>query len=187
VSAVTSLPQQHTGLAPAVRLSDHDREQAVARLNAAVAEGRLTWPEHAERVERAWAARTAADLTPCLHDLGVAAAPVAVEQPVTAVFSKIVRRPAPGHPIRARSLFGAVFLDLSDARPGEQCTVDASSFCGKVVLTVGADATVLDEGVAILGKRKVYASGAPGGPVVRITGRSVLGHLKVLAHGQRGW
>lgn len=198
--AVASLPQQTTEVAgseqrpetagvPAIRLSDSDREQAVARINQAVADGRLTWPEHAERVERAWAARTAADLDPCVRDLGLPAARIARDNqpPVVAMFSKIVRRPELDRPIVAHSVCGAVFLDLSDARPGAELHVEASSFCGKVVLTVSADATVLDEGDAILAKRKIYAPGGPGGPVIRITGRSVLGHLKVLAKGARWW
>lgn len=183
-------------LTPALRLSDHDRERAVARLNEAVAEGRLTWTEHAERVERAWAARTADDLAPCLADLGTdLRAGLGVPEPyragsgapVVAVLSKIVRRPELDRPIVARSLFGAVFLNLSDAKPGTEVYVEASSFCGKVVLTVGADATVIDEGLAVLAKRKIYASGSPGGPVIRITGKSTLGHLKVLAAGQHPW
>ena len=196
--AVASLPQQTTetpeqaaqpGLVPAIRLSDNDREQAVARINQAVADGRLTWPEHAERVERAWAARTAADLDPCVNDLGLPATRIARDNqpPVVAMFSKIVRRPELDRPIVAHSVCGAVFLDLSDARPGTELYVEASSFCGKVVLTVGADATVIDEGDAILAKRKIYAPGGAGGPVIRITGRSVLGHLKVLAKGARWW
>lgn len=186
MGAVASTPE----VTPALRLSDNDRERAVARLNEAVSEGRLTWTEHAERVERAWAARTAEDLAPCVADLGTPEpyrAGSGAGVPVVAVLSKIVRRPELDRPIMARSLFGAVFLNLSDAQPGTEVHVEASSFCGKVVLTVGADATVIDEGVAVLAKRKIYASGSPGGPVIRITGKSTLGHLKVLAAGQGHW
>jgi hypothetical protein len=192
VASLPHLPSpgtaQGTESAALLRLSDADRDRAVARLNEAVAEGRLTWPEHAERVEAVWAARTEHELIPLVRDLGSVARPVdSAGPPVIAMFSKIVRRPELGRPIRARSLFGAVFLDLSDAPAGEELRVEASSFCGKVVLTVAEDATVIDEGEAILAKRKIFAPGSPGGLVVRITGRSMLGHLRVVAKHYRWW
>jgi hypothetical protein len=171
-----------------MRLSDNDREQAVALLNEAVADGRLTWPEHGERVESAWTVRTRDELAPFISDLGTIGRRNEPQR-VVAKVSKIVRKPEVGRRIEAKSLFGAVFLDLTDAAPGEELLVEASSFCGKVVLTVSADATVIDEGEAVLGKRKILAS-APStsdGPLIRITGRSTLGHLKVFGEGQRWW
>ena len=174
------------------RLSDQDREHAVALLNEAVADGRLTWQEHAERVEQAWQARTSDQLAPALADLGSTVARRARQgdpQRVVAKASKIIRKPEPGRRIEARSLFGAVYLDLTDAVDGQELLVEASSFCGKVVLTVGANATVVDEGEAVFGKRKILAS-APvdgDGPLIRISGRSTLGHLKVYGEGHRWW
>jgi hypothetical protein len=168
---------------PALLLSDTDRERAVALLNEAVADGRLTWQEHADRLELVWSARTRDQLTPVVGDLGVPTRPLRV----VATGSKIVRKPERGRRIVARSWFGAVYLDLTDAEPGEELSVEATSFCGKIVLTVAADATVVDEGDAVLGKRKILA-GSPvvdDGPVIRITGRSTLGHLKVF--GSRHW
>jgi hypothetical protein len=173
---------------PMIRLSDQDREHAVAQLNEAVADGRLTWQEHAERVELAWTARTSDQLAPALVDLG----PVARRgepQRVVARWSKIIRKPESGRRVAAWSLFGAVYLDLTDAVAGEELLVEASSFGGKVVLTVAENATVVDEGDAVLGKRKILVS-APksgGGPLIRITGRSMLGHLKVYGRGDRRW
>jgi hypothetical protein len=173
---------------PVTRLSDQDRERAVALLNEAVADGRLTWQEHAERVELAWTARTSDQLVPAMVDLG-GMVRRGEPQRVVAMGSKIIRKPEPGRRIEARSLFGAVYLDLTDAAAGEELLVQASSFCGKVVLTVGENATVVDEGDAVLGKRKILAS-APisgAGPLIRITGRSTLGHLKVYGRGHRWW
>ncbi|HEX5400976.1 MAG TPA: DUF1707 domain-containing protein, partial [Pseudonocardiaceae bacterium] len=135
-----TLPDRSTELA-VTRLSDRDREDAVALLNEAVADGRLTWPEHAERVELAWTARTSDQLVPALAELR----PVVRgrdPQRVVAMASKIIRKPESGRRIEARSLFGAVYLDLTDAVDGQELQVEASSFCGKVVLTVGDNATV---------------------------------------------
>jgi hypothetical protein len=173
-----------------LRISDADREQAVVALNDAVADGRLTWDEHAERVELVLKARTRAELAPYLADLGKLAVAPSGGQPqrVVARGSKIIRSPEPGRRIEARAVFGAVYLKLSDAEPGTEVLVDASSFCGKVVLIVGEDATVIDEGEAVLGKRKVLTGAPTGeGPLIRITGRSTLGHLKVVQEGSGWW
>jgi len=48
----------------------------VAVFNEAVADGRLTWQEHAERVELVWSLRTREQLAPYLAELGVAGAGV---------------------------------------------------------------------------------------------------------------
>ena len=184
VSAVGTLPDR----AVATRLSDQDREAAVTLLNEAVADGRLTWQEHEERVESVWAARTHDQLMPHVADLG-RTVHRAEPHRVVARASKIIRKPEPGRRIEARSLFGAVYLDLTDAAPGEELHVEASSLCGKVVLTVGEGARVVDEGDAVFGKRKilVHSPSTAEGPLIRITGRSTLGHLKVFGRGQRWW
>jgi Domain of unknown function (DUF1707) len=52
-----------------VRASDAEREAAAGQLSAALAEGRLTTAEHAERVEAAYAARTLRELGDLTADL----------------------------------------------------------------------------------------------------------------------
>lgn len=52
-----------------VRVSDADRERAVDVLRASFAEGRLTRDEHGARVERAYRARTYAELAAVSADL----------------------------------------------------------------------------------------------------------------------
>ncbi len=185
---VGTLPERSAEVATVTRLSDADRERAVALLNDAVADGRLTWMEHAERVEQVWAARTGDQLAPHVADLG-AVRRGGEPQRVVARLGKIIRKPEPGRRIEAWSWFGAVFLDLSELADGEEVLVEASSFCGKVVLTVAANARVVDEGDTVLGKRKILVSGSgeDRGPLIRITGRSTLGHLKVLGAGTRWW
>ena len=54
---------------PALRIGDVEREGAAAELGEHYAQGRLSADEHAERLERAWAARTRADLVPLFRDL----------------------------------------------------------------------------------------------------------------------
>ena len=60
-----------------LRISDADRERAAARLQQALAEGRITLDELEERLTVVYAARYAADLLPPLEDLpGDAVVPV---------------------------------------------------------------------------------------------------------------
>ncbi|TDP91970.1 DUF1707 SHOCT-like domain-containing protein [Labedaea rhizosphaerae] len=169
-----------------IRISDEDRAAAARALDVAVADGRLSWTEHAERSETVWAARTRGDLVPVLADLGpeLAAGPIGrptgTPQRIEVTLSKVIRTPDTTRPIEAFAKFGAVFLDLTALRPGERVELSASSFCGKVVLHVGHDTQVIDDGDVWLGKRKVLGTPpGPGGPVVHVTGRSSLGHFKV--------
>ena len=52
-----------------LRLSDAERDQAAAELGEHYAEGRLTAEEHAERLDRVWAARTRGEVAPIFRDL----------------------------------------------------------------------------------------------------------------------
>lgn len=81
-----------------LRISDAERERAAVELGGHYAEGRLTTEEHAERLDRIWAARTRGELRPVFADLPgpAAAAPVRVR-----------RRPGPP---RGFPLFPAVAL-----------------------------------------------------------------------------
>ena len=176
-----SLPEP---IRPAVslRLSNDDRERAVEQLNRAVADGRLTWPEHADRVEAVYAARVTEDLLPLLSDLGTADL-VRLSDGVTevaAVLSKIVRVPDTSRRVHARSVFGAVVLNLVSVPPGQEIEVQVDAFCGKVQLMVADDATVIDEGAAVMGKRAIYGEqNGVNGPRIRLTGTVKLGNLKV--------
>lgn len=174
----------------ALRLSDDERWAATKVLDTAVADGRITWQEHAERSEQVWAARTRGELDPIIADLGGTAetprtGPV---QDVSATFSKIIRSPEGNREVHAKSTFGAVVLDLSALKRGEQMTITADSFCGKIALYVPEDAVVIDDGTVTLGKRKVFGTAeGSGGPVVRIVGNVTLGNIKVFRNGLGQW
>jgi uncharacterized protein DUF1707 len=172
----------------AMRLSDDERWEATRVLDAAVADGRITWQEHAERSERVWSARTKGELEPTLIDLGPANVAREPSQEVAATFSKIIRTPEGTREVHANALFGAVILDLTAMRPGEQIRVIADSFCGKIALYVPGDAMVIDDGTVTLGKRKVFGtSEGRGGPVVRIGGKVTLGNIKVFRSATGAW
>lgn len=174
--------------ATAMRLSDDQRWEATRVLDAAVADGRISWEEHAERSERVWSARTRGELDPVLGDLGPANHATEASQEVSATFSKIIRTPEGTREVHANATFGAVILDLTAMRPGEQISVIADSFCGKIAMYVPADAVVIDDGTVALGKRKVFGtSEGRGGPVVRIGGKITMGNIKVFRSGMASW
>lgn len=171
----------------AIRLSDEERWEATRVLDAAVADGRITWEEHAERSAIVLAARTRGQLWPQLADLGPAVRSEP-SQRVVATVSKIIRTPEASREVYARATFGAVILDLTGMRRGEQIKIVADSFCGKIAVYVPQDAVVIDDGTAVLGKRKIFGSSqGMSGPVVRISGRVTMGNLKVFRDEPHHW
>ncbi len=175
-----------------LRISDLDRERAAAVLHQAVSEGRLTWPEHEQRLSGVYAARTGADLAPWLVDLPgaprFAASRPSAARPLQVTLSKVRRRPTPDAGIQQVDVvLGAAVLDLRDLPPGSFLDIVANSTLGKVEVYVTADTTLIDEGTAWLGKRSTVdhrrrgtGRGArAGAPVVRLSGHSLLGHVRV--------
>jgi hypothetical protein len=172
------------------RASDADRERVATALGEAYASGRLTEAEHAERLDAAFAARTMGALEPLTRDLGLVRPQR--RQPElpgrsVAAFSKVLRQ---GQAVPARtealSVCGALVLDLRQARFTQpEVTIAVSSYLGKILLLVPDDAEVDDGGTALFGKRAMFAGppSAPGGPVIHLVGRSVLGKVQVARGG----
>jgi len=70
-----------------LRASDTDRDRVLTLLGDAMSDGRLTADEHAERVQRAIAARTLGELAELTTDLAVSSA-----QPVRLDGGKVIAR-----------------------------------------------------------------------------------------------
>jgi hypothetical protein len=166
---------------PDLRASDADRDRAAAVLAGALATGRLTTAEHADRLEAAYAAVTLGDLAPLTRDLpdddGASASLAAVDHAVIAArFSKVIRsgRWVAGRQTRLTARFGALIVNLADAvLPGREITLEVDAFCGKLIIVVPAGAHVIDEGGALFAKRAVYGRQDPAeadGPVIRLVG-----------------
>jgi hypothetical protein len=164
-----------------LRASDADRDRTAAVLGNAMAVGRLTTTEYAQRLDAAYAATTLGDLAPLTRDLpaedaadtSVAAADRAE---VAARFSKVIRsgRWVAGRRTRLTSRFGALIVNLSDAvLPGREILLEVDAFCGKLIVVVPPGAHVIDEGGALFAKRAIYGRENPGegdGPVIRLVG-----------------
>jgi hypothetical protein len=183
-----------------MRASDQDRDQVAAVLGDAMATGRLTSVELAERMEAAYAAKTLAELVPLTADLpataGSATPSQAVEsQQVAATFSKVIRRGrwVAGRHTTLRSRFGALIVDLSDAvLPGREITVEIDALFGKAIVTVPRNARILDEGGALFGKRTVTSGASDAdadgdGPLIRLTGQARFGKIAVRRQGESGY
>ena len=166
-----------------LRASDADRDHTAAVLGNALATGRLTSTEHAERLDAAYTATTLGDLAPLTRDLpaddATAAGVAAVDRAeVAARFSKVIRsgRWVAGRHTRLTAHFGALVVNLADAvLPGREITLEIDAFCGKLILTVPAGAHVIDEGGALFAKRAVYGRQDPDdadGPVIRLVGEA---------------
>ncbi|MEU6412065.1 DUF1707 domain-containing protein [Microbispora sp. NPDC046933] len=177
----------YAGDDPAQRASDTERDQVAAVLGEALATGRLTSVEHADRLDAAYSAVTIGDLAPLIRDLPDASHPTAAlsteRHRVSAVFSKIIRRGrwVAGRHTELSSVFGALIVDLSDAvLPGREVTLELNSFCGKLIVTVPANARVVDEGSALFSKRSVTGGNGDGdGPLIRVTGNARFGKIVV--------
>lgn len=164
-----------------LRAADADRDRAAGVLSGALATGRLTSAEYAERLDLVYAAKTLGDLAPLVRDLPAEdeAGPglsVAGSAAVAARFSKVIRsgRWVAGRHTRLTARFGALIVNLADAvLPGREITLEIDAFCGKLIVVVPAGAHVIDEGGALFAKRAVYGredQGDADGPVIRIIG-----------------
>lgn len=184
-----------TGNQPDMRASDADRDHAAAVLGSALATGRLTTAEHAERLDAVYTAKTLGELVPLTRDLPEEASGDGLAGAggtrVAARFSKVIRsgRWVAGRHTGLTSRFGALIVDLTDAvLPGREITLEIDAFCGKVVVTVPAGAQVIDEGGGLFAKRAIYV-GKGGedadGPVIRLVGDARFSKVTVY-RGRRG-
>ena len=197
--------QKHTEPAPAVaelRASDADRDRIADILRDALAEGRLTADEHAERVEGVLAAKTVGELEVFIRDLpaahqhraapgfaaapnrpSVGAIPADPDDNVVAVFSSATRkgRWRAGRRIHAYAIFGTVDIDLSEALfEYQQVVIKTISVFGNVEIRVPENISLRGTGGGVLGNFEVDTvdSTDPDAPVVYVDGWAVLGNVE---------
>ncbi|MFJ9537789.1 DUF1707 domain-containing protein [Streptomyces sp. NPDC101225] len=189
--------------APAdLRASDADRDRIADILRDALAEGRLTAEEHAERVEGVLAAKTVGELEVFIRDLPAAhrrraapsfaaapnrpsagAIPADPDDNVVAVFSSAVRkgRWRAGRRIHAYAVFGSVEIDLSKALfEYQQVVIKTVSVFGNVEIRVPENVSLRGTGGGVLGNFEVDTldSAEPDAPVVYVDGWAVLGNVE---------
>lgn len=184
-----------------LRASDAERDRVADILREALAEGRLTADEHAERVEGVLNAKTVGELEVYIRDLPAAhgrraapgyapapnrptdALPHDPDENVVAVFSSAVRkgRWRAGRRIHAYAVFGTVDIDLSEAIfEYQQIVIKAISVFGNVEVRVPENVSLRGTGGAVLGNFEVDTvdSDDREAPVVYVDGWAVLGNVE---------
>lgn len=183
-----------------LRASDADRDRIADILRDALAEGRLTADEHAERVEGVLNAKTVGELEVFIRDLPAAhgrpaasayapprpapgAIPTEADANIVAVFSSAVRkgRWRAGRRMHAYSVFGSVEIDLSEAIfEYQQVVIKAVSVFGDVQIRVPENVSLRGTGGGVLGNFEVHTldSAEPEAPVVYVDGWAVLGNVE---------
>ena len=183
-----------------LRASDADRDRVADMLREALAEGRLTADEHAERVEGVLAAKTVGELDVFVRDLPAAhrdrgpvapaphrptpgAIPLEPDENVVAVFSSAVRkgRRRANRRIHVYAVFGSIEIDLSEAVfEYQQVVIKAVSVFGSVEVRVPENVSLRGTGGGVLGNFEVHTldSSEPDAPVVYVDGWAVLGDVE---------
>lgn len=143
-----------------LRASDSDRERVVALLGDALADGRLSHDEYAERMPVALAARTLGELADLTTDLAAPELqPLQLHdgQAVTALFNTADRRGrwvVPGA-MTCVAAFGEVVLDLREAILQERHVVlTVYALFGKVRLIVPSGVEVVMNGTDVLARQR---------------------------------
>lgn len=183
---------------PQLRASDSDREEAATLLGAALAEGRLSVAEHAQRLDAVYEAKTHAEIAPLIEDLparGAVSVPAVRTgaEPATRPRSRIIAifggttrkgdwQVEPR--MTAVTVFGGVFIDLRDAvLPQREITMHCTSVFGGIEVVVPPETRVVDSGVAVFGGRDAGSGGPAGGgpdaPVLRLKGLTMFGGLSI--------
>ncbi|MGW0992645.1 DUF1707 SHOCT-like domain-containing protein [Streptomyces sp. NPDC002520] len=195
-------PQDAAPSVSDLRASDADRDRVTDILRDALAEGRLTAEEHAERVEGVLHTKTVGELDTFIRDLPAAhqqaaapaytrapsrpepgAIPAEADASVVAVFSSAMRRGRwrAGRRLHAFAIFGSVEIDLSEAIfEYQQVVIKAVSVFGDVQIRVPENVSLRGTGGGVLGNFEVHPLDSPesDAPVVYVDGWAVLGNVE---------
>ncbi|WP_411083047.1 DUF1707 domain-containing protein [Streptomyces sp. cmx-18-6] len=182
-----------------LRASDADRDRIADILREAMAEGRLTADEHAERVDLVYRAKTVGELQPLVRDLPASGpagrtdphqpyaygpeTPDGPAESLVAIFSSSTRkgRWRVGGRTNAFALFGSVEIDLTEALFGQRLTViNATAIFGSVEIRVPENISLRGNGTGVFGAFEVRTmeSADPQAPVVVVNGYSVFGGVE---------
>jgi hypothetical protein len=179
-----------------LRASDADREQAAAVINSALADGRLSVPEHSERLDKIYQAKTQAEIVPLIDDLptqgtvpatlprGDLAPSSGRHQLIIAIFGGASRK-GQWHVepnMTAVTIFGGASLDFREVQlQAQEIRLHASCLFGGIDITVPPEMRVVDSGFALFGGRDVGSgspeSSNPNAPVLRLSGITLFGGL----------
>ena len=170
-----------------LRASDADRDRVLALLAEAMSDGRITAEEHAERVQRAFTARTLGELAALTTDLAVASAqPVRLDggRVIAGVFGPARRdgRWVVPENLTVTAMFGEVEVDFTQAiLQVSRVQVYATVFGGRLRLIVPDGVSVVVSGHMVLGRRRggTPPPASPSTPVIEVKALVLGGELTV--------
>lgn len=181
---------------------NEQRDAVVQRLSEQFAADRLSVEELERRLDLVYQATSPADLAALTSDLPAVTMPqapgrLAMASPMQRAlatrrihtFMGNIERSGPMDVpplLEVRTTLGNIELDLSDATFGPLTEISVRSTLGNVEITLPAGVRVENDGSGILGSFECHI--APGNmpmvgtaPVVRLTGRTILGNVEVHA------
>jgi hypothetical protein len=177
-----------------IKASDAERDATVERLSAAAGEGRLTLEEFSQRMDRATAARTRAELDGLVIDLPAPSGAAGTAAVATRVSGETSWHVSPVGGLRVYgpwrmdrhvvviSIVGGARLDLSQAElAAPEVTMTKVSLVGGVRVQVPAGIRVEVSGFHLVGGTRVQGGPGPGpgAPTVRIRAFSLVGGVRV--------
>ena len=170
-----------------LRASDADRDRVLALLAEAMGDGRLTPDEHAERVQRACAARTLGELADLTADLVAASAqPVRLDdgRVISGVFGPARRggRWVVPENLTVTAMFGEVEVDVTEAiLQSRHVRLHANVIGGRLRLVVPDGVSVVVTASIVLGRSR-GGTPLPAGsetPVIEVKGLVLGGEIIV--------
>jgi hypothetical protein len=200
-----SVPESLSPDRSQLRASDADRDRVADELREALAEGRVTPEEHAERIDAVYAAKTYADLEPIVADLPVPESgrplpatavrtapagiaddlPAPTEMPgnIVAVFGGATRGGRWLVPVSTTvtAAFGGVEIDLRQAvLAHREVTISVTAIFGGVELKVPPGVRVVNSMTGVFGGASVPRDDTDDvdAPVVRLTGFALFGGVE---------
>jgi hypothetical protein len=156
-------------------------------LGDAMSDGRLTADEHAERVQRAIAARTLGELAELTTDLAVSSAqPVRLDggKVIAGIFGPARRdgRWVVPENLTVTAMFGEVEVDFTQAiLQSSRVQLYATVFGGRLRLIVPDGVSVTVSGHMVLGRKRggTAPPAGPGAPVIEVRALVLGGELTV--------
>jgi Domain of unknown function (DUF1707) len=143
-----------------LRASDADRDRVLTLLAEAASDGRLTMPEHSERVQRACAARTLGELAEVTSDLAVPSAqPLRLDggRVISGIFGPGRRdgRWVVPETLSVTAAFGEVEVDFTEAiLQARHVQLYATVIGGRLRLVVPDGVSVIGSAHVMLGRRR---------------------------------
>ncbi len=178
---------------PAIRTSDSEREQTVQLLRRHSVDGRLTLEEFAERIERAYEAKTRDELDALTRDLPAPSATAAAPERRQKRASRWIVSVMSGTEKRGRwrlaretkvvCVMGGAELDLRNAELEDlDSTITVVAVMGGAEITVPEGVNVDVDGFAFMGGRDFRpgrTTPPPSAPSIRIKAYALMGGIEV--------